>query len=176
MSAAVEWLTGRAEEYGFDPGRVVLWGESAGAHLAALLGLGSPRPAVRGVVDWYGPADLAALQEQVGAAGALTEDPTDTREARLLGAPVAEVPELARAASPVSHVRAGAPPFLIAHGTADRAVPLRQSEALAAALAAAGADVRFSAVEGADHMWAGVDDLTPLFDAVVAFAREVTGR
>ena len=78
---------------------------------------------MRGVVDWYGPADLAALQEQVGAAGALTDDPLDTREARLLGAPVAEVPELARAASPVSHVRAGAPPFLIAHGTADRAVP-----------------------------------------------------
>src|ERR1700727_2639228 len=49
-----------------------------------------------GVVDWYGPADLAALQEQVGAAGALTGDPLDTREARLLGAPVAEVPELAR--------------------------------------------------------------------------------
>jgi acetyl esterase/lipase len=174
VSAAVEWLTGRAQEYGFDPGRIVLWGESAGAHLAALLGLGSPGR-VRGVVDWYGPADLAALQEQVGAAGALTDDPADTREARLLGAPVAQVPELARAASPISHVRAGAPPFLIAHGTADRAVPFRQSEALAAALAAAGADVRFSAVDGADHMWAGVEDLTPLYDAVVAFAREVTG-
>ncbi len=174
VSAAVEWLTGRAEEYGFDPGRIVLWGESAGAHLAALLGLRSPGR-VRGVVDWYGPTDLAALDQQVGAAGALTDDPTDTREARLLGAPVAEVPELARAASPVSHVRVGAPPFLIAHGTADRAVPFQQSEALAAALAEAGADVRFEAVDGAGHMWAGIEDLTPLFDAVVAFAREVSG-
>jgi acetyl esterase/lipase len=174
VSAAVEWLTGRAEEYGFDAGRIVLWGESAGAHLAALLGLRSPGRRVRGVVDWYGPADLIALDEQVGAAGALTGDPLDTREARLLGAPVAEVPELARAASPISHVRAGAPPFLIAHGTADRAVPFPQSEALAAALAEAGASVRFEAVDGADHMWAGVADLTPLYDAVVAFAREVT--
>jgi acetyl esterase/lipase len=173
VSAAVDWLAGHAGEYGFDAGRIVLWGESAGAHLAALLGLRSPGPSVRGVVDWYGPADLAALQEQVGAAGALTGDPLDTREARLLGAPVADVPELARAASPITHVRAGAPPFLIAHGTADRAVPFGQSEALAAALAEAGADVRLEAVHGADHMWAGVDDLTPLFDAVVAFAREV---
>ena len=175
VSAAVDWLTGQAAEYGFDASRIVLWGESAGAHLAALLGLRLPTPTgVRGVVDWYGPADLTALQEQVGVAGALTDDPLDTREARLLGAPVATVPELARAASPISHVRAGAPPFLIAHGTADRAVPFRQSEALAAALAEAGADVRFEAVDGADHMWVGVDDLTPLYDAVVAFAREVT--
>jgi acetyl esterase/lipase len=174
VSAAVGWLTGRAAEYGFDAGRIVLWGESAGAHLAALLGLQSTGPRVRGVIDWYGPADLLALDEQVGAAGALTDDPLDTREARLLGAPVAEVPELARAASPVSQVRAGAPPFLIAHGTADQAVPFAQSEALAAALAEAGVGVRFEAVDGADHMWIGVDDLTPLFDAVVAFAREVT--
>jgi acetyl esterase/lipase len=175
VAAAVDWLAGHAAEYRFDAGRIVLWGESAGAHLAALLGLRPAGARVRGVVDWYGPADLTALDEQVGAAGALTDDPLDSREARLLGAPVAQVPELARAASPVSHVRADAPPFLIAHGTADRMVPFAQSEALAAALAAAGADVRFEAVDGADHMWIGVEDLTPLYDAVVAFAREVTG-
>ena len=175
VSAAVDWLAGQAGRYGFDADRIVLWGESAGAHLAALLGLRSAGSRVRGVVDWYGPADLIALDEQVGAAGALTDDPLDSREARLLGAPVGQVPELARAASPLSQVRAGAPPFLIAHGTADRMVPFPQSEALAAALAEAGADVRLEAVEGADHMWIGVADLTPLYDAVVAFAREVTG-
>jgi len=174
VTAAVEWLTSQAGEFGFDASRIVLWGESAGAHLAALLGLRSSGPAVRGVVDWYGPADLAALDQQVGPAGALTDDPFDTRQARLLGAPVAQLPELARAASPISHVRAGAPPFLIAHGTADRAVPFGQSEALAAALAAVGADVRFEAVDGADHVWAGLADLRPLFNAVVEFAREVT--
>jgi acetyl esterase/lipase len=175
VSAAVGWLAGQAGRYGFDADRIVLWGESAGAHLAALLGLRSAGSRVRGVVDWYGPADLIALDEQVGAAGALTDDPLDSREARLLGAPVGQVPELARAASPLSQVRAGAPPFLIAHGTADRMVPFAQSEALAAALAEAGAEVRFEAVDGADHMWIGVADLTPLYDAVVAFAREVTG-
>ena len=175
VSAAVDWLAGHAGQYGFDAGRIVLWGESAGAHLAALLGLRSAGTRVRGVVDWYGPADLIALDQQIGAAGALTDDPLDSREARLLGAPVGQVPELARAASPLSQVRAGAPPFLIAHGTADRMVPFRQSEALAAALAEAGADVRLEAVDGADHMWIGVADLAPLYDAVVAFAREVTG-
>jgi acetyl esterase/lipase len=87
VSAAVEWLAGHAGEYGFDAGRIVLWGESAGAHLAALLGLQSAGSRVRGVVDWYGPADLLALDEQVGAAGALTDNPLDSREARLLGRP-----------------------------------------------------------------------------------------
>src|SRR6202044_3402840 len=77
VSAAVGWLTGQAAEYGFDASRIVLWGESAGAHLAALLGLRSTGSRVRGVVDWYGPADLLALEEQIGAAGALTDDPPD---------------------------------------------------------------------------------------------------
>src|ERR1700722_17375429 len=39
VSAAVEWLTGQAGKYGFDAGRIVLWGESAGAEPGALLGL-----------------------------------------------------------------------------------------------------------------------------------------
>ena len=95
VSAAVDWLTGQAAEYGFDASRIVLWGESAGAHLAALLGLQSTGSRVRGVVDWYGPADLLALDEEVGAAGALTDDPLDSRQARLLGAPVAAQPAAA---------------------------------------------------------------------------------
>ena len=40
------------------------------------------------------------------------------------------------AVSPVAHVRAGAPPFLLVHGTADTVVPYAQSELLAEALRA----------------------------------------
>ncbi|MFD0688003.1 alpha/beta hydrolase [Actinomadura fibrosa] len=174
VAAAFDHLVERAEEFRYDAGRTVLWGESAGAHLAVMLGL---REAARvsGVIDWYGPMDLVAMGREDDPAHALSDDVRDTREARLLGAPVRDVPELARAASPIAHVHGGAPPFLIAHGTADRAVPFEQSAALAAALAAAGASVRFEAVEGADHLWRGVDDLEPLFEAAVAFAGEVTG-
>ncbi|KUO10440.1 alpha/beta hydrolase [Streptomyces sp. DSM 15324] len=172
LAAALDWLTERPELFGLDADRVVLWGESAGAHLAALLALRTDRP-LRGVVDWYGPADLPAM------AGAdpkhsLSSDPEDTREARLLGAPARKVPELAREASPISHVHRDAPPFLIAHGTADSAVPFGQSEALAAALAAAGVQVRLDPVEGADHLWQGLTDLEPVFASAVAFVRDVT--
>ena len=78
VTAAVRWLQTRADELGVDADRIVVWGESAGAHLAALLGLtagrpdlvdlvgGAPVPAPAGVVDWYGPADLTALLVRAG--------------------------------------------------------------------------------------------------------------
>jgi acetyl esterase/lipase len=37
--AAVRWLRARADEIGIDPTRIAAWGESAGGHLAELLGL-----------------------------------------------------------------------------------------------------------------------------------------
>ena len=172
VAAAMDWLAEHQDEYGFDAGRTVLWGESAGAHLAALLALrGTHR--VRGVVDWYGPADLLGFAD-LGPETALSDDPRDTREARLLGGPPQDLPELAREASPVHHVHPDAPPFLIAHGTADRAVPYAQSADLAAALTKAGVQVRFDTVEGAGHMWQGLTDLEPVFEAVADFAQRVT--
>ena len=38
VRAAVRWLRAHALELGIDPGRIGVWGISAGAHLAALLG------------------------------------------------------------------------------------------------------------------------------------------
>jgi dipeptidyl aminopeptidase/acylaminoacyl peptidase len=78
-----------------------------------------------------------------------------------------------RDASPVSYVRAGAPPFHIAHGTADRFVPAAQSEQFAEALSAVGVDVELTLVPEADHMWMGARDPDAIFDAAVGFARRV---
>jgi dipeptidyl aminopeptidase/acylaminoacyl peptidase len=46
---------------------------------------------------------------------------------KLLGGPISEKTELARLASPVSHVSVTACPFFIVHGDQDQVVPLRQS-------------------------------------------------
>ncbi|MGY1737541.1 alpha/beta hydrolase fold domain-containing protein [Geodermatophilus sp. SYSU D00684] len=164
--AAVRWLRARADELGVDPDRVAAWGESAGGHLAELLGLVTdpalegdvgvtgPSSAVVAVAAWYAPADLAGFAGDAGA------DPADatTREAQLLGAPPASVPDAARQASPVTHVRADAPPFLLLHGTGDRFVPCVQSERLAEGLRDVGADVELHTHDGADHMWLGAPD------------------
>ena len=165
--AAVRWLRSRAAELGIDADRIAAWGESAGGHLAELLGLTADdadlegdvgitgcSSAVAAVVAWYAPSDVAAVATDTGA------DPADpsTREALLLGAPAADVPDIAAQASPITHVAAGAPPFLLLHGAADRFIPCVQSERLHAALVDAGVDVEFEVFPGADHMWMGSAD------------------
>jgi acetyl esterase/lipase len=188
--AAVRWLRTRARELGLDPARIVAWGESAGGHLAALLGLtadrpdldpdlspgGSPAPssAVAGVVDWYGVSNLLTLQAQALPNAIARAGAPDSRESLLIGAPVPEAPDLARAASPVTYVHPGAPPFHLAHGTGDRFIPAAQSEELADALRAAGVHVELDILPGVDHMWMGASDPERIFDAAVDFVRRMT--
>jgi len=161
--AAVRWLRERAGELGVDPDRVAAWGESAGGHLAELLGLTPDDPELEGevgvtgpssrvaaVAAWYAPSDLVGFTTDLGT------DPADpaTREAQLLGAPAAQVPDRAAQASPVTHASPAAPPFLLLHGRADRFVPCAQSERLAERLP----DAELHTYDGADHMWLGAPD------------------
>jgi acetyl esterase/lipase len=154
--AALRWVRANAARYGGDPARIGLMGASAGGQLAAMLGLtpgdttlsGSLSPAgadepVQAVCDWFGPADLTsdtALGEQLLPL-----------VSGLLGGPPSMWPEKALQASPLSHVDAGDPPFLIIHGDADDVVPVEQSRALSAALKAAGVSCDYIEVPGGGH-------------------------
>lgn len=167
VDAAIDWLLGHGAEYGVDSTRIVLWGVSAGATLAALAGL--RRADVRGVVDWFGPADIGAMANHETG-----EMPDRTREARWIGGVAVERPDVARAASPLAHVHRDSPPFHISHGTADSLVPFAQSEAFARALRVADVDVELLPVEGGGHFWRDVSDTRPLFDAALQFVNRVT--
>ena len=142
VKAAVRHLRGNAGQLNVDPQRVAAIGESAGAHLALLLGTTAEEPsfddaalgnagvssAVEGVVDYYGPADLATSDAQRRLNRGCPAEP-DPNIALLLGASPSAAPDRAAAASPVTYLRQGRelPPFFITHGDADCVVPFQQS-------------------------------------------------
>lgn len=181
--AAVRYLRRFGPELGLDPDSVGVWGESAGGHLAALLalvadpalegdeGVVGPSSAVGAAVVFYGVADvdtmpslidsmppewIANLEAKAGPSGSV--EPIDV----LLADSPYSAATARRLVSPVHHVRADAPPFLLVHGDADGLVPFAQSVQLQTALRAAGADAELVAVPGADHVFVGADPLPPI--------------
>ncbi|WP_105565603.1 alpha/beta hydrolase [Microbacterium halophytorum] len=168
VRAALDWLRASGGEHGIDASRMVVWGESAGGHLASLAGI-DRQLGVRGVVAWYPPTDLIAFRKP----GPGDERPT--REEQLIGGVIDDMPDAAALASPARLVHPDAPPFHVAHGDADEAVDLSQSELLVAALRREGAHAELQVVPGAGHMWQGLASLDAVMEPAIAFARNVTG-
>lgn len=163
--AAVRWLRTRAEQFGLDPTRFGAWGGSAGAHLAALLGVtagvadleGDFGPdkassAVQAVCDWYGPSDFLHMNDEPGV---MDHNAPDSPESQLIGAPIQERPDLVTKANPITYVHQGAPPFLIMHGTADKVVLPNQSVLLHEALVGAGVTSTLILLGGLGHGFPG---------------------
>jgi len=167
--AALRFLRAHAQEYGLDPERFGVWGGSAGGHLVALLGTAGGTKTfppiggnedqsdrVQAVCDWFGPADLTTMPApKTDSPAAPNAKPGPL--AQLLGGPVADHLDRAKAASPVTYVSKDAPPFLIMHGDKDPLVPLAQSQELDAALQKAGAKSTLFVVPGAGHGFGGPD-------------------
>lgn len=180
--AAVRWLRAHARDYGLDAARVGAWGASAGGHLASLLGLTDDEAdarlgdsSVQAVVAWFPQTDL--LQRDVDVPeGPLPPFATGPRlepsfEARLLGVDsVRENRAAALAASPMTHVHAEAPPFLLMHGDRDGLIPSEHSRQLHRALRAEGVDATLWLLHGANHEDPGFDSPGCLA-AVGAFLR-----
>jgi acetyl esterase/lipase len=152
LREAVRWIRRHGRELGVDPGRIAALGQSAGAHLAAVLGTPPDPPdpddessRVQAVISFYGPSDLERLPSQ--RVRPLAHEPVRA----FLGDDEATRSEMARAASPVHQVRGDTAPMLLIHGTRDLWVPIAQSEELARSLEAAGVVHRLIRVEGARH-------------------------
>jgi acetyl esterase/lipase len=159
----IRWLHEHASELGVAPHRTYVWGASAGGTLAALAALMPHAPSIAGAVVWYAVSDFLALDLEAA----------DTYEAQLFGGPIGDHVDLARAASPVTHVRRGAPPFLIQHGEADTWVPFDQGLRLEKAIRSVGGAVELEAVPGADHFFGGSSDVEAIFGRAVAFLQRV---
>ncbi|KUL22974.1 hypothetical protein ADL15_47030 [Actinoplanes awajinensis subsp. mycoplanecinus] len=158
VGAALDFLAAHRDDYGITCDRTVIWGVSAGGHLAALAALTRaadqrPRHRPAAAVCWYPVTDLDALAEDIADAGGRPDRGPQSREGALLGGSLDDLPDLVTVAGPVHHVSPAAPPFLFLHGDADVAVPARQSHRLAERLLAAGAEATVDLIPGAGHMF-----------------------
>lgn len=166
VKAAVQFVRARAGELGLDPERIGLMGDSAGAHLAALVGIApeqyaaqyqgdatSGAPAnVKAVVAFYGVYDMLAQWQHDQIAR-----PADQIAQKYLGAPPMQNRRIYFDASPMSYATSdhNRTRFLLIHGTADDVVdPAPQSQAFQNALNQAGFFVRRLVIPGAGHFFA----------------------
>jgi len=139
------FLRNNATRFGIDPDRISVGGESAGGHLALLVGL--KEAGVRSIIDIYGPTDIVRMYNE----SRLTWKETALMAA--MGKTPQQDPEAWRSASPVNLVSSNSPPVLILHGTADVIVPFSQAELLRDRLRHVGARCVFAPVPGANHGW-----------------------
>jgi acetyl esterase/lipase len=156
VRAAVRWVRRQASHYRIDPRRIGIWGHSAGAHLAALVGTTGHLPALPAAVD---PDEPSSNVQAVATLACPTDflqmggwhEAADSPEARLVGGPIRERVRVVQAASPITYVQPGAPPFLLIHGEDDDVVPCGQSALFAQALRAKGNPVTYVTVPNAGH-------------------------
>lgn len=164
--SAVRWLRANAEKYRLDQDRFVAWGESAGGHLAAMLGTMQDTKefdvgeyldissGVQAVVDYYAPTDFLEMDKHAPP-GSQLHNHSNSPESKYIGGTITEYPDKVKMANPLTYISSSTPPFFIAHGTDDHLVPFHQSELLATALRQANIPVTFHPVEEADHVFRG---------------------
>jgi len=82
------------------------------------------------VAVWYGPNEnFIKMDEELAQSGMgiPNHSDADSPESRLLGRKITEIPALVKFASPMTYIKADAPPFLLQHGLKDGVVPVEQA-------------------------------------------------
>ena len=162
LKAAIRFLRGHSSAWRISSKKMVIAGDSAGGHLAALVGvsnghselegeLGNDRAEssdVQGIISFYGAANLTTILKQSTPHGLSVRVPALEL---LLGGQPEDFPALARLASPVFHVDRSDPPLLLLHGDQDPQMPINQSLELCAAYQRVKAPVQLEVVHGAAH-------------------------
>lgn len=137
VKAAIRFIRANAKQYRFDTRNIVVWGNSAGGHLASMLAatngmeemedlaMGNSKSSskIQGVLSWYGISDVSKLP-----------DASINIANKLMGYNVRDKAEEAKVASPIHYINNNFPPIFMIHGTNDRIVPFEQAVEFAKAI------------------------------------------
>lgn len=154
IQAAVRFLKAHAAQYHLDPQRIALWGASAGGHLAALAGVAANDVKYQTHGLWEDhDASVFAVVDFSGPTSGFLEDFANRNSSMrtFLGGMPTDIPAVAMEAMPVTHVDGRDPPIFIAHGNADRVVPVECSRVFTEALREAGVKVEYHELAGGGH-------------------------
>lgn len=148
LQQALQWMHQHAGEQRIDQQRIAVWGYSAGAQLAALLGVLSPGD----------PNFVEGTRVQAVVAGGT---PTDLRRGansklirQYLGRSIDEIPDSYRQASPIAFVSADDPPMFLYHGNMDWIVDKINATRMRDELVRVNVPVELYVVHGVGHIGA----------------------
>jgi acetyl esterase/lipase len=153
VRTALYWISNEAPKFGGDPTRIVVAGQSAGAQLAMRLAYQEGPSSIRGIINYYGPVDLAGAWRRPPK-----PDPVNVRGVleTFIGGTPDRKPEHYRHASPITWVSRTSAPTLSIYGARDHIVEARFGRALDAVFKQAGASSVLLELPWSEHSFDAV--------------------
>ncbi len=201
VKSAIRFLRANASSYGINTSAVAVWGQSAGGYLAAMVGTTNglsqfdvgdhldQSSAVQAVVDQFGPSDLTHVADDFDDnTKAYFNSPGNFVATFVLGpgTTLADDPDAAAKANPITYVDPSDPPFVLYHGSHDQLVSPSETLRMHTALRAANVPSTRYVLEGANHGDLAASILndpsigvpwttTTAVDTIVSFLRDKLG-
>ncbi len=152
VKTAIRFLRHYKDKFSLNTEKIVIGGESAGAHLSAMTALSAREErfetgeyaeesdAVDGAILWYCPGDMSIP----------ANDYINYNDLLIRG-DISEHPELLADMNPVEYVKENVCPMLFFHGDSDMLVPIQSSLNLYEKLIEYGNTADFYTIQGANH-------------------------
>ncbi|WP_445385668.1 alpha/beta hydrolase fold domain-containing protein [Robiginitalea sp. IMCC44478] len=132
---ALKWIGEHPDRFNIDLENIVLSGDSAGGHLALIVGLLNSKQdnfpcyagglmTVKAIVNWYGITDIKEVENYLK-----TYKPEWNYASSWLRDSL-QTDSISRKYSPVNHISKASPPIISIHGKLDSVVPYSQAVAL----------------------------------------------